>query len=222
MADFCSAVDSLAEQMAATQQATQSMQMPIQNLGTAATQVVPNLGGLGQNLSSLMGPLAQAPAATGAFSDALMQMIQQMMTQKGVGMLGGVLGLAGGGHVRGPGTATSDSIPAMLSDGEFVVNAKATKKHRAALEAINSGKTIGLASGGFVGGSFANTYAPSLAINVAGSGNARQDAQLAGMIADTVDRTLKANQSRDGFRLSKTQALAKQAADMQRAAGRSG
>lgn len=212
----------LAEQMAATQQATQSMQMPIQNLGTAATQIVPNLGGLGQGLSSLMGPLAQAPAATGAFSDALMQMIQQMMTQKGMGMLGGFLGFAGGGAVSGPGTGTSDSIPAMLSDGEFVVNAKATKKHRAALEAINSGKAIGLASGGIVGGSFANTYAPSLNINIAGSGNARQDAQLASLIADTVDRTLKDNQPKDGFRMSKTQALAKQAQEMQHAAGRNG
>lgn len=100
----------LAEQMAATQQATQSMQMPIQNLGTAATQVVPNLGGLGQGLSSLMGPLAQAPAATGAFSDALMQMIQQMMTQKGMGMLGGFVGFAEadtcGDRERRPATAS--------------------------------------------------------------------------------------------------------------------
>jgi TP901 family phage tail tape measure protein len=31
---------------------------------------------------------------------------------------------AQGGVIRGPGTNTSDSIPAMLSDGEFVVNAK--------------------------------------------------------------------------------------------------
>ena len=32
---------------------------------------------------------------------------------------------AGGGTVSGPGTSTSDSIPAYLSDGEYVVNAKA-------------------------------------------------------------------------------------------------
>ncbi|MAG59272.1 hypothetical protein CMO96_00560 [Candidatus Woesebacteria bacterium] len=31
--------------------------------------------------------------------------------------------VAGGGEIVGPGTATSDSIPALLSDGEFVVNA---------------------------------------------------------------------------------------------------
>lgn len=31
------------------------------------------------------------------------------------------------GHIEGPGTGTSDSIPAMLSDGEFVLTAKAVK-----------------------------------------------------------------------------------------------
>ena len=31
------------------------------------------------------------------------------------------------GPISGPGTETSDDIPAMLSDGEFVVNAKAVR-----------------------------------------------------------------------------------------------
>ena len=31
------------------------------------------------------------------------------------------------GQIAGPGTETSDDIPAMLSDGEFVVNAKAVR-----------------------------------------------------------------------------------------------
>ena len=34
---------------------------------------------------------------------------------------------AAGGEVNGPGTGTSDSVPAMLSDGEFVLTAKAVK-----------------------------------------------------------------------------------------------
>ena len=34
----------------------------------------------------------------------------------------------GEGEVDGPGTGTSDSIPAMLSDGEFVFTAKAVKQ----------------------------------------------------------------------------------------------
>jgi hypothetical protein len=47
--------------------------------------------------------------------------------------MGGIAGLAQGGYPRrtgqieGPGTETSDSIPAMLSDGEFVMTAKAVR-----------------------------------------------------------------------------------------------
>jgi hypothetical protein len=47
--------------------------------------------------------------------------------------MGGIASLSSGGYPRrtgqisGPGTATSDSIPAMLSDGEFVMTAKAVR-----------------------------------------------------------------------------------------------
>jgi hypothetical protein len=47
--------------------------------------------------------------------------------------MGGIASLGSGGYPRrtgqisGPGTATSDSIPAMLSDGEFVMTAKAVR-----------------------------------------------------------------------------------------------
>ena len=47
--------------------------------------------------------------------------------------------LASGGRVVGPGTRTSDSIPAWLSDGEFVVNAAAANRNLPLLEAINAG-----------------------------------------------------------------------------------
>jgi hypothetical protein len=40
---------------------------------------------------------------------------------------GGIMDLQGGGFSRGPGTGTSDSIPAMLSDGEFVMTADAVR-----------------------------------------------------------------------------------------------
>jgi hypothetical protein len=55
---------------------------------------------------------------------------------------------ATGGYIAGPGTGTSDSIPARLSNGEYVVNAAATARNRDLLEAINSGR--GYASGGYV------------------------------------------------------------------------
>lgn len=44
---------------------------------------------------------------------------------------------ATGGKVTGAGTGTSDSIPAMLSNGEYVMTAKATKLYEPLLEAMN-------------------------------------------------------------------------------------
>jgi len=57
--------------------------------------------------------------------------------------------LADGGPIVGAGTATSDSIPAMLSNGEYVLNAKAVRRvGRPLLDAINYGHTRHFASGG--------------------------------------------------------------------------
>lgn len=44
---------------------------------------------------------------------------------------------AQGGKVTGPGTGTSDSIPANLSNGEFVMTARATKLFEPLLAAMN-------------------------------------------------------------------------------------
>ena len=97
-------------------------------------------GGGGSLISSAIG------AATGsAISPAVSSAIA-----------GGVPGLwAEGGRVRGSGTDTSDNIPAWLSPGEYVVNAKAARKPGVLpwLEAINNQAAIGLASGGLVPGS---------------------------------------------------------------------
>jgi hypothetical protein len=55
---------------------------------------------------------------------------------------GPVYALAGGGSpsgpVHGPGTSTSDSIPAWLSDGEFVVSAAAYQANTVLVNAINA------------------------------------------------------------------------------------
>jgi adenosyl cobinamide kinase/adenosyl cobinamide phosphate guanylyltransferase len=55
---------------------------------------------------------------------------------------------AGGGQVTGPGGPRDDKIPAMLSNGEFVVNAAAASRHLQLLKAINSNGLRGYASGG--------------------------------------------------------------------------
>jgi tape measure domain-containing protein len=68
---------------------------------------------------------------------------------------------ATGGHVVGPGSGTSDSIPMMLSNGEFVVNAKATKANLALLHGINSGNPGKMATGGLVSASAAMMRTPT-------------------------------------------------------------
>ena len=58
---------------------------------------------------------------------------------------------ATGGYISGPGSSTSDSIPARLSNGEFVVNAASVKKYGVDyLHAINTGRAHHYASGGLV------------------------------------------------------------------------
>jgi tape measure domain-containing protein len=76
-----------------------------------------------------------------------------------MGLLGNAKKFASGGLVSGPGTSTSDSIPARLSAGEFVMNAAAVKRVGVDfLHSINglsngprvTGQTLAFASGGLV------------------------------------------------------------------------
>lgn len=55
----------------------------------------------------------------------------------------GAVAAAEGGLIRGPGTATSDSIPARLSNGEFVVRAAAVDRYGADLFAAFNGLQVG-------------------------------------------------------------------------------
>lgn len=55
---------------------------------------------------------------------------------------GGYIGYESGGYVSGAGTGRSDSISAMLSNGEYVVNARATAQNRGLLDAINSNQSV--------------------------------------------------------------------------------
>lgn len=72
-------------------------------------------------------PLIIATLATG-FAEA-----NALSTAQKSSFAKGVIGL------NGPGTETSDSIPANLSKGESVITAAGTKKHRSILERINKG-----------------------------------------------------------------------------------
>lgn len=66
-------------------------------------------------------------------NDLIRIMIQAQITQAIMGAgftsgAGGIQGFASGGYVHGAGSSTSDSIPARLSNGEFVVRASSVDK----------------------------------------------------------------------------------------------
>ena len=65
---------------------------------------------------------------------------------------------AEGGHVQGPGTSTSDSIRAWLSDGEFVQKASAVDKYGVGfMSALNEGAIPKEALPGFANGGYVST-----------------------------------------------------------------
>jgi len=73
-------------------------------------------------------PITPAAAPTGTnVVDLYRQFAQRPQTQPQIRQGVGALFAAAGGSINGPGTGTSDSIPAMLSDGEFVMTARAVR-----------------------------------------------------------------------------------------------
>lgn len=81
-------------------------------------------------------------------------------------------GFASGGSVAGPGTGTSDSIPAMLSNGEYVLNAQAVERLGVPfLNGLNTGRLRGFASGGLVGSGGAYNRPASIASSSSSTSN---------------------------------------------------
>lgn len=103
-----------------------------------------------------------------------------------------VPGHAKGGHIRGPGTGTSDSIMARLSNGEFVMRAAAVQAYGPALlEKMNGLRLPKFADGGLVGA------ASSAPVGQAGRDLGRVDLNIGGEThslladADSFARILK-------------------------------
>ncbi len=66
-----------------------------------------------------------------SYQEELMKYVEEVegfyRDKKAEGGIASIRDFTAGGGVSGPGTGTSDSIPAMLSDGEFVMTADAVK-----------------------------------------------------------------------------------------------
>jgi lambda family phage tail tape measure protein len=116
---------------------------------------------------------------------------------------GGAVGsYADGGSIVGAGTGTSDSIPAMLSNGEYVLNAASTKKYGSLLDAMNNG-TAHFASGGAVGtvapSSGGSNTSLSLSLGAGNSGLTQQDlAAIAPHIQTLIDKRMAQKMSGQG------------------------
>ena len=91
--------------------------------------------------------------------------------------------LATGGIVRGPGTGTSDEIPAMLSNGEAVIPAASVARNPALVASLISGQIAKYSIGGYVSSLGRNPNAPSAEI-------ARTDAIQMGHLRDGVKMTI--------------------------------
>lgn len=92
------------------------------------------------------------------FADSIRRMVSELLAQQILrsffGAVGGgaAFGFAHGGQVFGPGTSTSDSIPARLSRGEFVQPARSVDYYGADfMEAIRRRQLPRFATGGLVG-----------------------------------------------------------------------
>jgi murein DD-endopeptidase MepM/ murein hydrolase activator NlpD len=171
---FTSVKDSISNRVSETWQAVITRFTQMKDAAIAKAQelwsgVTGWFGNLGTQVSTLFtNMVANIGAIWGGVTDAVKRPISLMfgwINRNMVIPINNVLGkfsdsvrlgflsigaYADGGYVTGPGGPRDDRVPAMLSNGEFVVNAQATKANRVWLEALNAGKQ-GFGIGNFIG-----------------------------------------------------------------------
>ena len=118
-------------------------------------EIVSTLGDLAsQGMAGVASAVDAAGAAIrndiAAIISALRRAVAEAQRLRAAARGSGGSGYAMGGFVSGPGSATSDSIPAWLSNGEFVVRAAAVRRYGVDfLRAINGLRAGELFKGGF-------------------------------------------------------------------------
>jgi hypothetical protein len=123
---YADSIENSGTQSDATKSARQKLITDLEHTGMnaqTATGYVDNLtkglAGLPKNVSTNI-----TDSVTGNGTIKATQSITGQATQ----MIGQLKFVASGGHITGPGGPTEDRIPAMLSNGEYVVNAASVKK----------------------------------------------------------------------------------------------
>ena len=190
--DLIAQIDAEAEAHARATQKVEQAQEAYQRFETVRD-------GLAGAFSGMASAVRKSESAIDALSDSLNRLLDQVMDMisqqlfkqlfagipglnfSGLGAAvsgsGGIGHAATGGPIRGPGSGTSDSIPTMLSNGEFVVRASQAKRYGALLEAINSGRLRlpAFATGGPIGGPVARAAGGSGGVKVVVNNTAAAD-----------------------------------------------
>lgn len=97
------------------------------SLGSSTSATDDNAKATGSNvlaIGTMITSLLSASGSLGKFGTVLQGLMMVMQIAKATG----ILGFAEGGYIQGSGTGTSDSIPARLSNGEYVLRAGAVKQ----------------------------------------------------------------------------------------------
>jgi len=123
------------------QGAQQFGQILVQAFANAAFRVVGIVNQMADDIEQAMARIVRA-------AEAAKRAIEAVPSGGGAAAGGGGLGpqFARGGPVYGPGTGTSDSIPAWLSSGEFVIRAAAVKRYGASFLSAINGMRLGARS----------------------------------------------------------------------------
>jgi hypothetical protein len=113
------------------------------------------------NAGTVLGEVATIQARLRQMTEQQYKVNIEAVVSGGYANLGsGIRAKATGGPITGPGTGTSDSILARVSNGEYIVRASQAAKHRQVLDAINYGAP-GFASGGQISLGSATVISPS-------------------------------------------------------------
>jgi hypothetical protein len=193
------------------------------DVDSAAAQT--KLGVLRNTLGTLRGKTLTVDANVNGALDKIRSVVEyvnnqapviHVITRTSTGFIGSgrqegeVPGKATGGLIRGPGTTTSDSILARLSDQEFVSTAESQKRNRAALEAGNRGAHL-VAIPAFADGGLVSIDQSSAQIKAAASKSAsaaksaaskNQAALKAAQVLATAQANIRFTTSLDLSRLS--------------------
>lgn len=135
-----------------------------------------------QAMSALLGAIggSYGAASTNTFSS-----IGTDSSGGSINFVSQVGGRAGGGRIDGPGTGTSDSILARVSNGENVITASTTDYYgQSFMDALNAKQVPRFADGGRVGGGaaggMAGTDAGGVVVNIYGAENGARTEQRDG------------------------------------------